>query len=72
MPGAEMGAAGADYQAGDSTFAPGFRARLSSAPVSAVMFLEFTFFSLDISVVRHRVSAEIYTSLKRMLQSNEH
>lgn len=72
MLGAEVGTASADNDASDDAFTAEFSARLFGSVISLMVFLEFALLSFDISIIRHRVTAEVYASLKRTLQNNKH
>ena len=49
-----------------------FGAFFASAAIGFVVVLEITSFTLDISIVRHRISAEIDTFLESCLHRREH
>lgn len=69
---AEVGATGAYNNPGNHALASGFRARFTGTAVSAMMFLEFALLSFNISIVGHRVAAEIYAFFQNLFHGSKH
>ena len=71
MHGAEVGATGADHDAGDRAFAARLTASSLIFLIRAMVFLELTSLSSNVSVVRHRISTQVDTFLQKSFHSRE-
>ncbi len=69
---AEVGASCAHDHAGDGAFATSLTTRLAFELIRAVFALELATLTIDISVVRHGVTAEVDTFFQKFLYRFEH
>src|SRR3989344_4372647 len=69
---AEVSAMCSNDDAFDNTLAPSLDASTACLPVNMMMVLEATFFSLDISIIGHRIPAKINAFFQNLFNSFKH
>ena len=69
---AEVGGAGSNEQALDNSITAAPQTLLALASICLMMVLEFAALALDISIVAHRIAAEVDAFLQHFLHGFEH